>query len=464
MYVVAPAQPAPYKWLNVPLRALTSERWPGYLPSWTQSSMDSYYIMLPSEFREAIMRHPALKNSQWTMALLATATVVTSAMVLYYYANYNGYETNISQFISFLNAQEFGWASFSSSMFHQDDSEDESYDDDDEHVDADLMDGYETSMQSGSLNVRLVSTDPTSELSHTPFHLDLCQGKTSRVPSLHSSRSASPDESQEMTSARSSILRRDSQVFPSQLLCDPRALYERPRHRRRMARHLIHDPWESLSPLPVALKDHLVEKEIGNGVDADKLLEALKQETNRASYCKALSRKVAFKEPDWAPYVETHGRARQRAVVAILARNLMSPSPGSSVPTSPAEEFGKDIFMQTLPAVPAEELNDGTAFWFERFTRATAAGGKHWDFRFRKNEPAEHFNSDIFDELLKHENKRMEEPNLSPSLSYSPLNSSFASAITTSFDPGALRLERSTSTPECWSPGSVLSKRKLDHI
>ncbi|WFD26661.1 hypothetical protein MNAN1_001644 [Malassezia nana] len=329
--------------------------------------MDSYYIMLPSEFREAILRHPALKNSQWTMALLATATVVTSAMAFYYYANYNGYETNISQFISFLNAQEFGWALFSSSMLHQDDSEDEPYDDDDEHVDADLMDGYETSMRNGSLSVRLVSTDPTSELSRTPIHLDLCKGKTSR--------------------------------------------------------------------------DHLAEKETGNGVDADKLFEALKQETNRASYCKALGRKVTFKEPDWAP-----------------------PLPSSSAPTSPAEEFGKDIFMQTLPAVPAEELNDGTAFWFERFTRATAAGGKHWDFRFRKNEPAEHFNSDIFDELLKHENKRVEEQNLSPSLSYSSLNSSFASAITTSFDPGALRLERSASTPECWSPGTVLAKRKLDHI
>ncbi|WFD23243.1 hypothetical protein MEQU1_001932 [Malassezia equina] len=387
--------------------------------------MDSYYVMLPSELREALLRHPALKNStQWTMAILATATVVTSAMAFYYYAQYNGYETNISQLISFLNKHEFGWL-LSPSMFQEDDGTDEEpCDDDDEHVDADLMDGFEKSMRSGSLNVRLVSADPTSELSYAPFQLDLCRGKTSRVPSQDLSYSPEPSESMASSPPLGpSILRRESQTFPSQLLCDPRALYELPRHRRRMARHLIHDPWESLSPPPLALKDYFTTSESKSGVDADKLLSALKREPTNAT-CKAMERRVAFKEPDWVPYIDTHGRARQRAVVAILARSLSGPPSGSSTPTTPAEEIGKDILMKTLPTVSPKELGDGAAFWFERFTRATAAGGKHWDFRRRKNEPAEHFNSDVFDELLTPENVRMEDisPLSSPSLSHALLD------------------------------------------
>lgn len=412
--------------------------------------MDSYYVMLPSELREILWRNPALKNSsQWSMAILATATVVTSAMAIYYYAQYNGYDTNISQLISSLNKQEFGWSPFSSPMFHeQDDTDEELYDDDDEHLDADLMDGFETSMRSGSLSVRLVCTDPTSELSYAPIHMDLCQGNTSRVISQDSSQSKSQ-----------SILKRESQSFPSQLLCDPRALYELPRHRRRMARRLIHDPWECLSPPPVALKDYFATMEPGTGgVDADKLGIASRQGSPDATVGKAMDRRVAFREPDWVPYIDTHGRARQRVVVAILARSLSTPPSGSSTPSTPAEEIGKDIFMQTLPTVSPEELGDGAAFWFERFTRATAAGGKHWDFRRRKNEPAEHFNSNVFDELLTPENVGMEYISPSPALSQSTLNCD----LTSSPDSNVSHLNLSASTSGCWKPSSVLAKRKLD--
>lgn len=461
MYVVAPALPAPYKWLNVPLRALTADRWPGYIPSWSPSNMDSFHVMFPSELREILLRNPALKHSsQWSMAILATATVVTSAMAIYYYAQYNGYETNISQLISSLSNQESSWASFSLSMFQEQDSDDEPYDDDDEHVDAELMDGFEKNMRSGSLSVRLVSADPTSQLSYAPIHMDLCRGKTSRVSSQDPLQRKDLAESLVSPFKSSSILKRESQSFSSQLLCDPRTLYELPRHRRRMARHLIHDPWDCLSPPPVALKDYFTTTDNGTGVVADEQVLASRRESANLPLCKAIDRKVAFKEPDWVPYIDTHGRARQRAVVAILARTIMDTPSGSSTPSTPAEEIGKDIFMQTLPTVSPEELGDGAEFWFERFTRATAAGGKHWDFRRRQNEPAEHFNSNIFDELLTPENVRMKCASPVPSLPLS--RTTLDSDFTSSSDSNDSHMDISASTARYWKPSSVLAKRKHD--
>ena len=46
MYVVAPALPAPYKWLQVPLSALHTDRWPGYFANEKQQNLETAKILL----------------------------------------------------------------------------------------------------------------------------------------------------------------------------------------------------------------------------------------------------------------------------------------------------------------------------------------------------------------------------------------------------------------------------------
>ncbi|KAL4400726.1 hypothetical protein ACI68E_002044 [Malassezia pachydermatis] len=459
MYVVAPALPAPYKWLNAPLNAISAEKWPGYFPRWHMgTNMGSYYATIPAELRDAFLRRASLRNSsQWTVAFLATATVVTSAMAIYYYALSNGYEINMNYLLSALHAQDFSLSSPFMSGFmddadehvlSSDDHDDE--DDDDEHVDPELMDGFDGAVKRGKMNVLLVSSDPSSELCRTPIKLDLSKGETTWVGSSESSPTRRP-----------SILKRDSQVFPSRLLCDPRSLEELPRHRRRMARHAVNSPWECLSPTPLALQTMAQEDGEKVGMDEVAMLRAGSECTSPSE---TMKRSIMITEPNWAPFADTHDRARQRAVVAVLAKSLGSISPGTATPSSHAEEMAKEILMRTLPTEPTEELGNGSEFWFERFTRSTAAAGKRWDFRRRASEPAEHFNSDVFDALLRSAKDECYGTSGTASPDYAVPTQSSRVNETISMSPRAHRttsLSRSSSMPSDDGPKLLRAKRKL---
>ena len=86
MYVVAPALPPPYKWLQIPLSALHTDRWPGYLSTWPIRQGGSNQ-MFSGELK-AFLRGSGVRNTtHWPLVFLATATVVTSAVALYYYAS-----------------------------------------------------------------------------------------------------------------------------------------------------------------------------------------------------------------------------------------------------------------------------------------------------------------------------------------------------------------------------------------
>ena len=119
---------------------------------------------------KAFLRGPGVRNTtHWSLVLLATATVVTSAVALYYYASTHGYDATgigLRYYLSLLTPQELGLVStFSSGLFEHGEYDDDDCDDD-EPVDPDLLDGYGSSQSKSRHNVILVSSDPSLSLIH----------------------------------------------------------------------------------------------------------------------------------------------------------------------------------------------------------------------------------------------------------------------------------------------------------
>lgn len=385
----------------MPLNALRSDRWPEYIPSpWAVGqSLDSYYVMIPMELRQSILRRAGwAASSRWSLAVWATATMVTGAVALYYYAPWSELDLSMGQFLSHpFNADgDFGMISEYSEFIG------ENEDDDDELVDPDLLDGFDPRGDNKVMNVVLTSSDPTSELCHKPLMLDLTNKKSASMPpsrtqsvchatpsritlsyqedeASSSSEDADDDVDEQTRSSVPSILKRDSQPFPSALLCNPLTLgYDSPRQSKRMARYASRD---SASPLA-----HLISPRSGSAIassetDTPRSLDA---ETDR-SYSRSsvgTPRSVVLTEPDWTPFTDIHDRARKRAVVANLVNTVSELHSQRSSPT----KKGKSLpILESLPFEPPQELGDGSEFWFERFTRSTAAAGKHWDWRRRSS-------------------------------------------------------------------------------
>lgn len=393
MYVVAPALPAPYKWLQVPLSALHTDRWPGYFAMWPErSNIRSYYVMIPAELKDAFFRNPSMRDaSQWSLAVIATATVVTSAMALYYYATYNGFEPanlNLGYYVSLLSPQEFNWTSGFSFSFLDLNEDDEEDHDDDEHIDPELLDGFESANLHHCCNVRLVSADPTSDLCHRPLHMDLLEGKTSRKP-LCSGILKSP---------RASILKQPNQS----VWCDLRKPADTPN-----LRHSRSFQYASSSPRGSWVKEYTISKggkRLKTCSSSDYLTVLPEQKCpayERASHStKNPSRRVSLTEPDWQPFADSHYRARQRTVLAKLVKTYLNKSLDSTTPSTPTEQMADKFFKETLPQVSSSPLRNGSEFWFERFAGSTAAGRKRSDFRRRKRTLADSFNSSVFDKLI----------------------------------------------------------------
>lgn len=396
MYVVAPALPPPYKWLQIPLNGLHTDRWSRYFTTWPgRYGSSSNSIMIPVEIKEAFFKSPGVRGpTQWTFAVLATATVVTSAMALYYYASTYGYDTtslNLRYYASLLKPQDFDWTSaLTSSMFEMGDFDEEDHDDD-EHIDPDLLDGYGMSTPKPCGNVQLISSDPSSDLCHRPFQLDLVKGRTSRTPSL-----LAPS----LPGSRASILKSSCADLGAETVTPQLPERKQP----------MFEPFDlARDKRGQALHDYSI---TGSGDLSDSSLKSESMPFATGSTTEELSddakgraletrrRKVFFVEPDWEPFIECHGRARQRMVLAVLAKSYADMSSRDSAPSTPSEAKALEFFKHTLPEVGPVEMGDGSEFWFERFTRSTAASSKRLNLKKRKDEIASTFDSDMFDELL----------------------------------------------------------------
>ena len=109
-------------------------------------------------------------------------------------------------------------------------------------------------------------------------------------------------------------------------------------------------------------------------------------------------RLIKLTEPDWRPYVDVHDRARERQQAAFaLASQLKTSasSPDLVALRQQQVQNGPMLSLNGLPGLVGSESggsnssSQGTSsadeeFWFERFTRSTAAAGKDWDWRKRR--------------------------------------------------------------------------------
>ena len=375
MFAISPSLPAPYRWLNAPLNALSPEHWSGHFPplSWsTISSIDSACMMIPLELRQTLLRRPELyARTQWPLTILATATAfVTSAMALYYYAQRLGIDLSVSQILASLTPDgESFFASgimpdFASGFIPEfasgimpDLYDADEQEDDDEHVDPELLDGLDPN-HVGNYRVVLTSSDPSSDLCHCPLELNLGEGKTSQTRSTTPMSEKDDFNDDPFISTPSpcrpdlspSILRRGRQTFRTGSLGDP-ALPNCNRMRKHSSRGAHQTPSPFLSPSAV------------DDVRTFSLCSTPLSETSTASSETCTStRAIVIREPDWSPFTETHSRAKQRALVASLASALHGDMRDGG--TDEADPFTGEI-------------------WFERFTKSTAAAGRQWDWRRR---------------------------------------------------------------------------------
>lgn len=336
--------------------------------------------MVPGELK-TFLRSPGVRNTaQWSLVFLATATVVTSAMALYYYASTHGYDAtglDLRYYLSLLTPQEFGFIpTFSSSMFEHGEYDDDDYDDD-EPVDPDLLDGYGSSQPKSRHNVLLVSSDPSSDLCYHPLQLDLIDGRTRRgFSSKHTS--ARP---------RASILKRSSYA------------HSQSNRKKGHNRSCSHSHTAEDGYLGRSLSISVPEKRLKTSSSYDSIRACDKDVQWEAQLNRRSRRKVLLTEPDWEPFASTHGRARQRTILAVLARSYANMSSEGSAPSTPMEEKALEFFSQIQPVTSIEE-DDGKKFWFERFTQSSAAAGKRRDLRGRKDDVISSFDSEAFDQFL----------------------------------------------------------------
>lgn len=336
--------------------------------------------MIPGEFK-AFLRSSGVRNTaQWSLVFLATATVVTSAMALYYYASTHGYDAtglDLRYYLSLLTPQEFGFVpTFSSSLFEQVEYDDDDYDDD-EPVDADLLDGYGSHQSNSRHNVLLVSSDPSSDLCHRPLQLDLIDGRTRRGFSWKHTRER----------PRASILKRSSDV------------HSQSNRKKGHTRSCSHSHTTEADHLGRLFSISVPQKRLKTSSSYDCIRACGENATREAQWNWRSRRKVLLTEPDWEPFASIHDRARQRTVLAVLARSYANMSSEGSVPSTPMEEKALEFFSQTHP-VTSVDGDDGKKFWFERFTQSSAAAGKRRDLRARKDDAVLSFDSEAFDQLL----------------------------------------------------------------
>ncbi|WFD44622.1 hypothetical protein MPSI1_003290 [Malassezia psittaci] len=341
--------------------------------------------MIPPELRHSLLHRAGDSASRWSLAALATATMVTSAMALYYYVPWGQLEINLETLLSSIGEEGFGMNhAYSAECFDEMDI------DDDEHVDPDLLDGFQSLDKESRMSVVLTSSDPTSELCHNPIVVNLSgsSGESSVDPSLTRrslpSVSTGPSTPSEMDSPRRSsmpsILRRDSQSFSSSSTHSPVLSAS---NSSCLFRRLNGCTSQSNSPntlsrlLPTSLTS-----ESALSSTSDSRVSSLSSPMKSDISGTASPRSIKLTEPDWKPFTDSHDRARKRVAMASIANAINELHSAQSSPVVKSKQLP---LLKALPIEPPAELGEGSEFHFEKFTRSTAAAGRNWDWRRRSS-------------------------------------------------------------------------------
>lgn len=413
MYAYAPAFASVYRWPGVPYPDQHRLPWPPSLVA--PESLESLYVMIPPELRQALTRR--VKSTRLSMAFAATATVLTSAYAIYNYAQWSDIEQLWEQFISSpLGGYDYDNTDDVDHCILEDDS---SGIDDDEHVDEELLDGFGVDPHwLENSTVLLVSFDPTSNLSQNPMQVDLASKPPGNCTPSQSSVTPPPERNSEYASDMSAplsrvrstsvmftdafanmvpnqegkaqkkralcaplqdtrdycpgtgtslplsplsisprpILKRDSQAFPSAWLCDPVALKQLPRYRKiqNASRSMSSTP-SSVGPTPGGDKPSTAVMQLArNATPGDTQRAHTPSEDVSGTCTPGTRRSVEFTEPDWAPFADEHERIRDR--VETDAVSLDS--------------------NRSLPSLPPPTLGDGEQFWAQHFSHSANRRGE----------------------------------------------------------------------------------------
>ena len=353
MYAQSPMLPFAYRWLSVPIPELHTGRWAPSLGGWqapSVSNLESYYVMIPMELRDNLLsRAHWVSRSRWSWAALATVTVVTGAVALYYSVPWEEVEAEMAHFlVSPMHAEN------DVSMHSL--TEDEELDDD-EHVEDELLERFGGADFWRSDNtVMLISSDPSSSLCHQPLQLNLLRKRevpTAETcaehhqepyhlvfpePSIPADTPTPPTDDSDAPSTPgllsphmqptkrgfdsrtpsppiigeheqglfpSPILKRQMQSFRSAALCDPKALEQLPRSRRNRLKPVRRSGLATPTRSSIGLVP---------GVDYMPELNIEDVAENTAQQ----SKKIMFSEPDWSPFADIDRRGRRRSANAVM--------------------------------------------------------------------------------------------------------------------------------------------------
>lgn len=116
---------------------------------------------------------------------------------------------------------------------------------------------------------------------------------------------------------------------------------------------------------------------LNGGMGIGPRLGTLSPEQAQALWPEKRQKMVKLREPDWSPYIEVHERARERLdKMAEMSANRS---------TSPLLVSGSSISEEGSGSGNGSNTGDeDDEFWFERFTKSTAASGRDWDWRKRR--------------------------------------------------------------------------------
>ena len=428
MYAYTPPFPLSYQWIFQSLPTLHGNGWQGALSNLSPKDMQSFYVMIPMELRKTFYRR--FNGVRWTsLAAMATATVVSGAVALYYSAPWGSFDHMEGLMDGDMESEG---THYTMPSHH----EENLYESDDEPVDDELMDGFCWGDKRRNSTFLLVSSDPKSDLCHRPIQLDF----TDRMPRLarvtappkldlsqvnahleaqaHSTAErpahmtihnrpiivfTDPFENDPSVKKRSfsqfssvspgsltpfrSLSCSDAQQITPILKSNNQSQREQPLLKKALIGSKSVNAVVPTRPSPLS-ESYTAEGEISPAEDikppffSDRIVQSpelnLDDEGRSGAASPRSRRSIVITEPDWAPFADTNARARTRSMVASLKR----PHSCSDTDTLGISMGDKS---EEVTALLAPAVNEDGELWFERFVQSTAATDKRKDWRRRNS-------------------------------------------------------------------------------
>ncbi|WFD35348.1 hypothetical protein MCUN1_002202 [Malassezia cuniculi] len=422
MYAYAPPFPISYRWLFQPLSSLSASDWQAAISNLSPKDLQSYYVMIPMELRNTFFRR--VNASRWsTWAAIATATVVSSAVALYYAAPWGAFDD-----LGFMTGDDDHHF-----MITTHDEDNAAYESDDEPVDEDLLDGFRWGDKRRNSMFLLVSSDPKSDLSRRPIHLDFTEHmpRLARIELMPQIDLSKVNAQLEANSLKHPV---SLQVPPAIMFTDPFEKEDGFQKKRNFAQIspgfspgtcspvgrsmscseveqipsilkrdslALSQPKPKRALLSSDMKHDMVQRarsplsQMHTSMDEGPVLtespesstELDPNEIPKDTSAPRSRRSIVITEPDWAPFADTNTRARTRSIIA----SLKEPRANSDSDALGAA-FGNNDEVNSLLAPAVSE--DGE-LWFERFMHSTAATSKRMDWRRRNSANL----AELFDKL-----------------------------------------------------------------